>query len=87
MPTGRFEVRGAALNGRIYAAGGQTAGEGVTIDTVEEYDPTHDSWRSLPPLPEPRWGVGITAIDGRLFVFGGSPDAVGSTPASNKVWE
>ncbi|XP_070711300.1 kelch-like protein 33 [Pempheris klunzingeri] len=38
----------------------------------ELYDPTHDSWSSIPALPKPHLSPGATVLDGRLYVAGGS---------------
>ncbi|KAM9335539.1 kelch-like protein 33 [Symphorus nematophorus] len=38
----------------------------------ELYDPTHDSWSTIPALPRPHLSPGATVLDGRLYVVGGS---------------
>lgn len=36
----------------------------------ELYDPTCDSWSSIPALPRPHLSPGATVLDGRLYVVG-----------------
>lgn len=38
----------------------------------ELYDPTHDSWSSIPALPRPHLSPGATVLNGQLYVMGGS---------------
>ena len=50
MPTARSELAAAALDGRIYVAGG--IAQWGTTAAFEAYDPATDRWEELPPLPE-----------------------------------
>ncbi|KAG8005970.1 Kelch-like protein 33 [Nibea albiflora] len=38
----------------------------------ELYDTTHDSWSSIPALPQPHLSPGATVLRGQLYVMGGS---------------
>src|SRR5262249_42218286 len=38
---------------------------------LEVYDPQKDTWALLAPVPTGRSGVGVAAVGGCLFVFGG----------------
>ena len=50
MPTLRSEIQAAALDGRIYVAGGfGTAGR--VLRAFERYDPATDAWERLARLP------------------------------------
>ena len=49
MPTARSELAVAALDGRIYVAGG--IGRFGTSDAFEVYDPKKNAWARLAPLP------------------------------------
>jgi N-acetylneuraminic acid mutarotase len=70
MPTPRSEVGGAALDGRIYVAGGFLA-NGDTSPAVEVYEPARDGWRAAAPLPEPRNHLALATVGGKLYATGG----------------
>lgn len=38
---------------------------------VSVYDPTHDTWRDLAPLPAPRVAMAVAALQGKIYVIGG----------------
>ncbi len=69
-PTAVTSVDAAMIDNLIYVPGGINA-EGQKLALLEIYDPTSDSWQAGPPLPAPRAGYALAAIDGRLYVFGG----------------
>jgi hypothetical protein len=73
MPTPRYGVAGAVLDGRIYVIGGsQTPSESRGMAVVEVYDPDTDTWdTSIPPLAEPRLNAAAVAFDGKIYVLGG----------------
>jgi N-acetylneuraminic acid mutarotase len=76
MPTARFNLGAAeAGNGKIYAVGGWKdwdASYYVGIDTVEEYDPTADTWTTRTNMPTKRHGLGVVAAsNGRIYAIGG----------------
>jgi N-acetylneuraminic acid mutarotase len=61
----------AVSNGKLYAIGGVNSADGA-IATVEEYDPTTDSWASKAPMPTARSGLGLAAAgNGKLYAIGG----------------
>jgi N-acetylneuraminic acid mutarotase len=72
----------AALGGKVYAAGGRTAGIDTNLAVVEVYAPATRRWTRLRPVPSPRGGTGLAAAPGRLFSVGG--ERPGGTIAS--VW-
>ena len=53
LPKALHHVGAAAVNGRIYVIGGFISGVGP-VDTVYEYDPGADRWKSKAPMPTPR---------------------------------
>lgn len=73
MPTGRYGLASAVVNGRIFAIGGEAQG-GMSAK-VELYDPNLSglvSWFSKASLPEPRsFTNGAAAINGKIYVSGG----------------
>lgn len=79
----RAGLAAAALDGRIYAAGG--AGLVDPRDDLEVYDPTAGIWRSLKPLPVGLERFAMTAAEGRLYVAGGYSSEEGAVPI-DQVW-
>jgi N-acetylneuraminic acid mutarotase len=80
MPTARSHAASAAVDGIIYVIGGSAANL-TALTTVEAYDPATDTWSTKASLgtcsgrfcPDPRLrGATAEAIDGRIFVLGGS---------------
>ncbi|XP_029931573.1 kelch-like protein 33 [Myripristis murdjan] len=63
-----------ALGRRLLVAGGlQPLWMGFGDQLLcELYDPTHNSWSSIPALPRPHLSPGATVLDGRLYLVGGS---------------
>jgi N-acetylneuraminic acid mutarotase len=64
MPFSNRRHVAAALGGKIYATGGDTA-------AVQEYDPAADAWQMRAPLPTNRWYAVAGAVNGVLYVIGG----------------
>ena len=82
MPTARQGLSTSVVNGKIYAIGGGAATsvsyESVNVfSTVEEYDPSTDTWTTKSEMPTARVCHHASVVDGRIYVIGGS-DA--STP-------
>jgi N-acetylneuraminic acid mutarotase len=72
MPTGRYGLVAAAVNGVVYAIGGAT---GEVTDKVEAYFPNLTSyvlWGTKAPLPAPRnLPHGAAVLGGKIYVPGG----------------
>jgi hypothetical protein len=63
----------AALDGKLWVAGGRTGDAPETFtDTAEVYSPESDAWKDLPPMSTPRTEPGVAGMDGRLYVMGGA---------------
>ena len=69
MPTKRYSVGVAELNGKIYVAGGHSLSEYLT--KLEMYDPATDTWTILPPMMTPRSEFALVASNGKLYAIGG----------------
>ena len=69
MPTKRFGVGVAELNGKIYVAGGISFSEYQA--KLEMYDPATDTWTILPPMMAPRSEFALVASKGKLYAIGG----------------
>jgi hypothetical protein len=80
MSQRRSYVAAADIGGMIYAAGGMVGETGRPLDLLARYDPTTDSWETLQRLPEPVRAGAAAAVDGVLYVIGGST-AEGNTTA------
>jgi hypothetical protein len=92
MSQRRSYVAAAELDGLIYAAGGMVGESGRFLDVFQRFDPSANSWTTLPRLPElVRAGAGA-ALGGAVYVVGGqTPDGPsGRTYAfdvDRGVWE
>ncbi len=68
------------VNGRIYSISGvleadATTDSPVLTGTVEEYNPSTDTWRKCAPLPRPRLFAVGAAAHGTLYAIGGVAQA------------
>lgn len=77
MPTTRYGVSVAALDGLVYALGG-SAQSGAILNVVEVYDPATNTWSTRAPLPDLRSTFATVAHDGRLYVIGGHTPGIGT---------
>lgn len=67
MPTRRSAGGVAAIDGRLYVAGGRPPrGQDFAV-----YDPASDGWHVLPDLPTGRNHLAVGALQGKLYVAGG----------------
>jgi len=100
MPTARFSLSAAIVNGELYAAGGarffNSGGRLVPIplSTVEAYPLSGGgSWTKFAPLVAPRYALGCASAGASLFAFGGTKDGVNhfafvdSISGSGSVWD
>jgi N-acetylneuraminic acid mutarotase len=69
MPTPRVAPAGGVLGGLIYVAGGGS--HGLSLSTVEAYDPRTNSWATRAPMPVPTGAAGAGVANGVLHVVGG----------------
>lgn len=73
MPRGLNHVGAVGLGGKVYCIGGFIEQNRTAAPDVSAYDQATDSWRKLPPLPEPLGSVSVAVLDGR---FAPSADAM-----------
>ena len=57
-------------NGEVWVAGGEFYGDN-SLDIVEIYNPTENTWTPGPTLNSERGDPRMEVIDGELIVFGG----------------
>jgi N-acetylneuraminic acid mutarotase len=74
MPTPRSGFNTAALNGIIYAAGGEVQNGSylAAFRAFEAYDPASDTWWQLPSMLLPRHEAIMAVLGNRIHVAGGS---------------
>jgi N-acetylneuraminic acid mutarotase len=58
------------IDGTLYAVGGSGANR-VSLNVVEAYDPTTDTWTTKQPLPEARQDSSGSVLGRKLYIFGG----------------
>jgi hypothetical protein len=77
MANRRSYVAAAALDAKIYVAGGMFGDAGTRLDRVQRFDPARGVWSTLPRLPEPvRAAAGAEQFKDFL-VIGGTTSAGG----------
>ena len=92
MPAARNYVGTAVLEGKLYAAGGQSeADNGATSNLVERYDFATKAWEEVAPMATPRKAHKMAVLDGKLYAVGGYDDHYLTSverydPAAN-AWE
>lgn len=74
MPTARGGLAVVFLHGRVHAIGGliDDLALGYPTGAHEVFDPATGAWTSRAALRTPRSGHGAAALDGRIYVAGGS---------------
>jgi len=70
IPEAIDHAAAAALDGYIYVAGGSV--EKLVSNKFWRYDPSDDSWATLPPLPVPRYAATMQPFGGKLYLIGGT---------------
>jgi hypothetical protein len=68
MPTARHDLQAIAVGGMIYAIAGA---DDKTVDVVEIYDVTHDTWLPGPGIPTKRGWHGAALVVDKIYVAGG----------------
>ena len=75
MPDPRNHLSGAAVNGKVYAIGGQFGHDGGVQDQnfLDEYDPTNNTWTRKQGLPSARshFEPGTMVHNDKIIIVGG----------------
>ncbi|XP_068684090.1 kelch-like protein 3 [Montipora foliosa] len=89
MIKARHNAFGAAMNGKIYVAGGmQENGHMYTVlSTCEVYNPSTNEWQILPSLNVPRHSASMVCFKGALYVVGGSKSSHKSKELSVEMYD
>ena len=56
----------------VYVVGGETNPGRSTVCSVEGFNPSQNSWKTLAPMESCRRGVGVAVLNGMLYAVGGS---------------
>jgi N-acetylneuraminic acid mutarotase len=72
MPTPRESFGLSAVDGKIYAIGGQANNCSSYLSVVEEYDPSTDTWDpTKTDMLTPRGGLSTSVVNGKIYAIGG----------------
>lgn len=76
MPTPRFFLNTAVVDGKVYALGGRTFNypPPYCLSIVEMYDPATDTWTAKTDMRNARSDFAAEVVDGKIYVMGGVPD-------------
>ena len=69
MPTKRYSLSTAVVNGKIYAIGGQNFVH--FFSAVEVYDPKADKWTKKFDMPGARADLSASVVNGKIYAIGG----------------
>jgi hypothetical protein len=78
----------AALNGQIYAFGGQAVTgphAGLPVNLIQAVDPARRTAGIVGHLPEPLAGAAAVTVAGELFVAGGEATAAAGSPSPTRT--
>jgi N-acetylneuraminic acid mutarotase len=77
-PTARNSAASAVIDRKIYVVGGRNfvrnangTTQQMNVPNLEVYDPERDRWETRSPMPQAQGGLAATALNGKLYVFGG----------------
>ena len=89
MNEARHGAFGAAMNGKIYVAGGQQKNGQIctVLKTCEVYNPSTDEWQLIPSLKVPRHSASMVCFKGALYVVGGMKHSKKSRELSVEMFD
>ena len=67
----RFNAFGAAMNDKVYIAGGLSSSNYKGLTSCEVYNPATNEWQLMPGLNVPRYSASMVCFAGQLYVLGG----------------
>ena len=87
MNEARHSAFGAAMNGKIYIAGGLHKNGQIcsVLKTCEVYNPSTDEWQLIPSLNAPRHSASMVSFKGALYVVGGLKHQIKSRELSVEI--
>jgi hypothetical protein len=92
MSSRRSYLAAAQIGSQIYVAGGMVGETGRPLATFQRFDAPENRWVTLRPLPEPTRAGAAAAVDGVVYVIGGTTpegntDAVWAYDVASDRWE
>jgi N-acetylneuraminic acid mutarotase len=78
LPAAVYRTVAVSAGGRIYVLGGLDSA-GVTVDSVEAFDPRDGSVQAAGTLALPTHGSAAVQLGGRILIFGGASTSVHDT--------
>ena len=86
LPTGTNRIAAAAVNGMVYAVGGDQGG--IRSNNNYRYDPATNTWSTKAPMFTQREHCTLTELGGLLFAVGGiTPNGGESALSQNEVYD
>lgn len=85
MPTPRFGISIAEIDGKLFVIGGSQSDH--RLATVEVYDPATDSWTTRADMPTARKNTAAAVVDGIIYVFGGTQVRGGGSIATTEAYD
>ena len=67
----RYNAFGAAMNDKIYIAGGRSSSNYKALSSCEVYNTATNEWQLMPSLNVPRYSASMVCFAGQLYVLGG----------------
>ena len=67
----RYNASGAAINGKVFIAGGQSSRK-TMVRSTEAFDPSSNEWQCMTDLTLPHFNASMVCFGGMLFVLGGT---------------
>ena len=67
----RYNASGAAMNGKVFIAGGQSSRKTI-VRSTEAFDPSSNEWQCVNDLTLPHFNANMVCFEGMLFVLGGT---------------
>ena len=64
------DVKGVLIGEKIYVPGG-AGRDGQPVNSLEIYDPRHNTWETGAPLPEALSAYALADFEGKMYLFGG----------------
>ncbi|RHX83928.1 Kelch repeat-containing protein [Leptospira stimsonii] len=77
IPTPRAYANITSHQGKIYVMGGlvKSGGAFVTVNTVDEYDPYNNVWKTLSPMPDTHQGGIAISAGNQIYIIAGTTSA------------